>query len=183
MQQLSDQLGLSRKTLYNHFPGGKRDIWMSCVEKEMLDFSDRLSFIVEDHDSDYVDRGGRILDIGQEAVDLFYGSEGLISPGEDKEYFFPEIKSAYVANLTRFFKEGVRIGLLRKDLPVRSLSEVFMALISAWGETGSTLMEGEVKSLPEFVETVMFAGMLSGEGRRQSGRLTRRRHAEEDRKR
>ncbi len=82
MQQLSDQLGLSRKTLYNHFPGGKRGIWMSCVEREMLDFSDRLSLIVEDHESDYVDRGGRILDIGQEAVDLSNGAEGFISPGE-----------------------------------------------------------------------------------------------------
>ena len=183
MQQLSDQLGLSRKTLYNHFPGGKRDIWMSCVEREMLDFSDRLSSIVEDHESDYVDRGGRILDIGQEAVDLFYGAQGLISSREDQEFLFPDLKSAYVKTLTHFFEEGVRIGLLRKNLPVRSLSEVLMALIAAWGETGSTLVEGEVKSIPEFVETVMFAGMLSDEGRRQSGRLTRRRHAEEDTKR
>ncbi|RKX75385.1 MAG: hypothetical protein DRP70_10455 [Spirochaetes bacterium] len=171
MQQLSDQLGLSRKTLYNHFPGGKRDIWRSCVEREMLEFAGRLSLIVEDCETDYVERGGRILDIGREAVDLFYGTEGLISSGEDKDYLFPEIKSGYVENLTRFLEEGVRIGLLRKNLPVRSLSEVYMALISAWGQPGSTLGEGEVKSFPEFVETVMFTGMLTEEGTRQSGRL------------
>jgi len=171
MQRLSDQLGLSRKTLYNHFPGGKRDIWRCCVEREMLEFASRLSLIVEDRETDYVERGGCILDIGREAVNLFYGTEGLISSGEDKDYLFPEIKSVFVETLTRFLEEGVRIGLLRQNLPVRSLSEVFMALIRAWGQPESTLGEGEVKSFPEFVETVMFTGMLTDEGKRQSGRL------------
>ena len=178
MKILADHMGLSRKTLYNHFPGGKREIWKSCIERQMRGFAARLFLIVDDTDRDYVERGGDILNIGSEAVELFYGPDGLISSGEDQELFFPELKSLYVEALARFFGEGVGNGLLRKDLPIRSLSEVMMTLITAWGERGSTLMEGEVKSLPEFVETVMFTGILSDEGLRQSQRLVRRnRHA------
>ena len=171
MKHLSDHIGITRKTLYNHFPGGKRDIWRACVERQMRDFAGRLSRIVNDRKTDYVDRGGLILDIGREAVEQFYGPEGLISSGEEHDYFFPELKKSYVMNLTRFFEEGVQNGLLRKNLPVRSLSEVMMSLITAWGQPDSTMMEGELKSLPEFVEMVMFTGMLSDEGRRQTERL------------
>jgi AcrR family transcriptional regulator len=171
MTDISAHLGLSRKTLYNHFPEGKRGIWKSCVERRMNDFAARLFSIVNDTQSDYVERGGAILAIGREAVSVFYGTEGIISSGEDESLFFPELKSGYVDALTKFFGEGKRIGLLRKDLPVRSLSEVLMSLLKAWGQRGSTLMNGEVQSLPEFVERVLFTGILTDEGRRQSARL------------
>jgi len=174
MQILSDHMGLSRKTLYNHFPGGKREIWRSCVERELRSFADRLAEIVDDARGDYVERGGQILDIGQEAVEQFYGPRGLISSGEDQDYFFPELKNSYVTSLSRFFREGVQKGLLREHLPVRSLAEMMMVLVTAWGKPDSSMMEGEVKSLTEFVESVMFFGMLSDEGRRQSGRITTR---------
>ncbi len=173
MKTLADHMGLSRKTLYNHFPGGKRDIWKSCIERQMRDFAARLFLIVDDTDRDYVERGGAILDIGREVVELSYGPEGMILSGEDQEFFFSELKSRYVEAFTCFFGEGIRKGLLRKDLPIRSLSEVMVTLIVVWGRRDSTLMEGEVKSLSEFVETVMFTGILSEEGRRQSHRLVR----------
>lgn len=172
MNTLSDHMSLSRKTLYNHFPGGKRDLWEQCVEEQMKKFADRLFLIVDDISGDYVERGGLILNIGREAVEIFYGPAGLISSGEDQNIFFPELKKRYVEALTRFFREGIEKGLLRANLPVRSLSEVLIVLIASWGQSGSTLMEGEVDSLPEFVQKVMFTGMLSDEGRRQSVRLT-----------
>lgn len=173
MKILADHMGLSRKTLYNHFPGGKREIWKSCIERQMREFAARLFLIVDDTDGDYVERGGDILKIGREVVAIFYGPEGLISSGEDLNLFFSELKPRYVEALTCFFGEGVRKGLLRNDLPIRSLSEVMVTLIVVWGRRDSTLMEGEVKSLSEFVETVMFTGILSEEGRRQSHRLVR----------
>lgn len=171
MELLSEELGLSRKTLYNHFPEGKREIWTSCIQRRMADFADRLVAIVEDLRGEYVDRGGRILDIGREAVDVFYGPDGLISAGEDRVVFFPEIKTRYIKALTRFFGEGVDKGFLRADLPIRSLSEVLLVLIAAWGQKDSTLALGEVKSLPEFVQKVLFTGILSEAGKLQSVRL------------
>jgi hypothetical protein len=137
----------------------------------MAHFADKLVAIVEDINGDYVIRGGRILDIGREAVDVFYGPGGLITAGEDQIEFFPEIKTRYVVALTRFFREGADKGFLRKDLPIRTLSEVLLVLIASWGQKDSTLALGEVKSLPEFVQTVLFTGILSDEGRLQSGRL------------
>lgn len=172
MNDISLHLGLSRKTLYNHFPGGKRGLWQSCVERRMKDFAARLFAIVNDDRADYVERGGAILDIGRDAVKVFYGPGGLISSGEDEDLFFPELKGKYVEALTRFFNDGKVIGLIRNDLPIRSLSEALMALLKAWGQRGSTLNDGEVKSLPEFVEKVLFTGILTDEGRRQSVRIS-----------
>jgi AcrR family transcriptional regulator len=171
MEELSRHMGLSRKTLYNHFPGGKRDIWQSCIESQMKDFAKRLLTIVNDTGGDYVLRGGAILDIGRDAVGAFYGPEGIISSGEDQNLFFPELNTKFVEALTKFFNEGISNGLLRADLPVRTLSEVVITLLKAWGQRGTTLMDGEIKSLPEFVEKVMFTGILTDEGRRQSVRL------------
>ncbi len=169
MQKLSDHMGLSRKTLYNHFPGGKREIWLSCVEREMRSFADRIAEIVDDTRGDFVERGVKILDIGQEAVELFYIPEGLISSGADRDYFCPELKASYIRSLCRFLTEGVENGLLRENLPVRSLAEMMMALVTAWGRPESSMMEGELKSLPEFVESLMLTGILSDEGRRRTG--------------
>lgn len=172
MNDISTHLGLSRKTLYNHFPEGKRGLWQSCVERQMRDFAVRLFSIVNDSSGDYVERGGAILDIGRDAMKVFYGPGGLISSGEDEDLIFPELKAKYVEALSGFFNEGKVNGILRDDLPIRSLSEVLMALLKAWGQRDTTLNDGELKSLPEFVEKVLFNGILTDEGRRQSVRIS-----------
>lgn len=172
MNDISNHLGMSRKTLYNHFPEGKRGLWRSCVERQMRVFAARLLDVVSDNGRDYVERGGAILEIGRDAVNVFYGPGGILSSGEDEDLFFPEIRAKYVEALTAFFQEGKVIGLLREDLPVRSLSEVLMALLDSWGQSGSTLNDGELKSLPEFVEKVLFTGILTDEGRRQSVKIS-----------
>lgn len=177
MMNLAVHMGLSKKTLYNHFPGGKREIWQQCIERRLKRFAHRLLSIVDDMEGDYVDRGRDILNIGREAADVLYGSDGLITSGEESRIFFPELKSRYVRALTRFFDEGVSKGYLRSDLPVRSLAEVLVVLVVKWGDRDSTLSQGEVKSLPEFVEKVMFAGMLTETGLKDSLRIIEGRKA------
>jgi AcrR family transcriptional regulator len=168
MRLLSEHMGLSRKTLYNHFPGGKREIWKRCIERRILEYSTRLFSIVDDTKRDYVDRGRDILGIGRDAMAVFYGPGGLVNSGEEGDFVLPEVRGRLVEALTRFFDEGRERGFLRRDLPVRSLSLVLVTLISNWWKHDSSLGEGEVDTLPEFVERVMFEGILSEEGRRRA---------------
>ena len=165
MAHLSEHMGLSRKTLYNHFPGGKRALWKSCVERRIRFFSACLFDIANDTDRDYLERGRGILDIGREAMAVFYGPDGMVRFGEESDYFLPEVRSRIVGVLSRFFDEGKRRGFIRADLPVRSLSLVLVALIADWGKRDLSLDDGEVDTLPEFVERVMFDGILTEEGR------------------
>jgi len=171
MRQIADHVGLSRKTLYNHFPGGKREIWTRCVERRMEEFARRLVDLVGDTRRDYVDRARDILDIGREAVEVFYGPRGMLATHEDEQMVFPELRQRYVDALTRFFQEGTERGYLRPGLPIRSLALSLVVLIAEWGRPGAFLDSGEVKSLPEFVETVLFDGILSDRGRRNVHRL------------
>jgi AcrR family transcriptional regulator len=168
MRALSEHMGVSRKTLYNHFPGGKREIWKGCIERKILEYSSRLLRIVEDTGRDYVERGRDLLDIGREAMAVFYGPGGLTNTGEEERYVIPEVRSRLVEALSHFFDEGRNRGFIRKDLPVLSLSLVLVTLISDWGMRDSCLGEGEVDTLPEFVERVMFDGILSEEGRKRA---------------
>ncbi len=167
MEHLSEYIGLSRKTLYNHFPGGKRDIWKHCVERRVCHYSSLLFDIAEDTKRDYVERGMEIMDIGREAMEVFYGPRGMVRSMEEGEYLFPQVQQRFVDVFSRFFSEGRERGFLRADLPVRSLSLVIVGLIVNWWKKDSYLGDGEVASLPEFVERVMFEGILSKEGRRR----------------
>ena len=171
MNQLSEHMGMSRKTLYNHFPGGKRDIWKGCIERRMEIFAGRLFSLVSDTGRDYVDRARDILDIGREALEVFNGPGGLISSNEEEQLFFPDLKKRYILALSAFLEEGASRGYLREDLPIRTLAGSFMVLISEWAKPENLLMDGELKSMPDFVEQVLFNGILSEEGRRNVYRL------------
>ena len=166
MEQLSRRIGITRKTLYNHFPGGKREIWQSCVDRLHCAFAERIDRAVDDTGSDYIRRGRSILDIAREVMDAFFRPGGLFRGIEDQERLFSKLSRHYVNALLRFFGEGVSLGLLRKNLPIRTLSEVIIAIIAAWDREGSTLGEGELQSVPDFVERVLFTGILSDNGRR-----------------
>lgn len=171
MGQISDHLGMSRKTLYNHFPGGKREIWQCCIQRRLDGFAGRLFALTGDTRRDFVERGRDILGIGREAMATFYGPAGLIPTTEDERLFFPDLKKKYVEALTAFFEEGTRLGYLRPGLPLRSLAAALIVLISYWHSPEGLLAGGECESLPEFVETVMFDGILSEEGRQNAHRL------------
>ncbi len=101
----------------------------------------------------------------------FYGQGGLIPTSEDERMFFPDLKMKYVDALTSFFEEGTRRGYIRRGLPLRSLAGSLIVLISHWHSPEGLLLNGECDSLPEFVETVMFDGILSEEGRKNVHRL------------
>ncbi len=165
MEELSSYMGMSRKTLYNHFPGGKREIWHSCVNRQIERFAKKMDEVVNDRNHDYIERGLSLLNLGREAFDVFNGSEGLIRSGEEQELFYPLLRERYVRTFAKFFSEGVELGILNADLPIQSLSEVIISLITAWGRQGSPLQKGESASFPEFVEQVLFTGILSEKGR------------------
>ena len=164
MEQLSRRIGITRKTLYNHFPGGKREIWDSCVERRHSMFVERINRAVDDTEGDYIRRGRGILDIAREAMEVFFHPGGLLRGADDQERLIPRFSGHYVNALFRFFGEGVRRGLLRENLPIRTLAEVIMAIIAAWGREGSTLGEGELQSAADFVEMVLLTGILSDRG-------------------
>ena len=164
MEQLSRRIGITRKTLYNHFPGGKREIWDSCVQRRHSMFVERINRAVDDTEGDYIRRGRGILDIAREAMEVFFHPGGLLRGADDQERLLPRLSGHYVNALFRFFGEGVRRGLLRENLPIRTLAEVIMAIVAAWGREGSTLGEGELQSAADFVERVLLTGILSDRG-------------------
>ena len=173
LADLSRSAGMSRKTLYNHFPGGKREIWLRVIERRRQSFTDRLVGLTEDTGSDYVERARLILDIGKDAMDTFFGPGGLIPSDEDEELFFPDLKNLYMEAIHRFLQEGTRLGFLRSGLPLKSLAGVLVTLISEWHRDSSLMKGGECLLLPEFVEQVILGGILAPRGRRNLHRLVR----------
>ncbi|MCG8454099.1 MAG: TetR/AcrR family transcriptional regulator [Spirochaetales bacterium] len=165
METLASHLGVSKKTLYNHFPGGKREIWRLCVERRMEESSQHLFTAMRDASRGFVERGIDLIRIGQEATEELYGPNGLVAPGADADYYLPEHKQQLVEGLEGFFAEGVSLGVLRSNIPLHALSTAVVTLILEWGREGGPSLDNGGASLPVFVETVLLCGILSEDSR------------------
>lgn len=167
VDDLADYLGISKKTIYNHFPEGKRSLWEETKNRFVTEQIDRLRRVMRVEGKDFATRGLEAIAVGHESFQAFLGIRGDDPvTSEDRRVFLPGLRSLLCDALADFLVEGIDAGILRGDLPVRSTSLVIIALIESWSDPESGLAGGEVPDVATFIEGILFEGVLSEEGRR-----------------
>ncbi len=145
MQQLADWVGVSRKTIYNHFPG-KTELISQAVAMGMDRIVRSLQEIADDPDLTFVERLDRIIEEG------FRESSRLLSPGGTPGVGVapPGIVGGAVRELNLHIRDLVRRiateadgqGLLDRSIDPETFTHVVLSLV------GGALSLNDTDALP-----------------------------------
>ena len=131
IENVSDYLKISRKTIYNHF-SSKKKLILAAVDLNTKKLGCQLDELASRKDMDFLEKIERILKI---AFDEFRNWEN--SGFSDGSYFWeqsvelpiPALRQKVLELVNQLLKEGLRSGVVREDLPVDVLPYYYINMV------------------------------------------------------
>lgn len=168
MDDLAEELGISKKTLYAHFPG-KIDLLEAVLADKFAGVEAKLNGIIHAHPHDFSAALHELLASMQRELDEI--KPPFVRDMRQKApHVFKVIERRRAALIERFFGklfiEGQRAGMVRKDVPAKLTIEILLAIVQAimnplkMEELGMTPKEGFAGILKIILE-----GALTRRGR------------------
>jgi AcrR family transcriptional regulator len=168
MDDLAEELGISKKTLYAHFPG-KIQLLEAVLEDKFAGVEAKLNEITRAHPHNFSAALHELLTNTQRELDEI--KPPFVRDMRQKApHVFKVIERRRAALIERFFGklfiEGQRTGMVRKDVPVKLMIEILLAMVqgimnlSKIEELGMTPKEGFTSILK-----IVLEGALTGKGR------------------
>ncbi len=173
MDDIAGKLGISKKTIYKYFPG-KEDLLRAVIEKKKSEIEDRIEDIVSKVDKEDADIVGTIKEvIGFMQTQLYDIKPPFIF---DLEKISPELID-YIETFRlklirekfgRVIREGVRRGVIRSDIDVNVLVDIYYNMIRMV-IVKNLLSSQDIDSI-ELIKTIVeifFVGVLTEDGRQK----------------
>jgi len=133
MDDLAEELGISKKTLYAHFPG-KIDLLEAVLTDKLASVEAALKEVTRSHPHDFPAALRDLLAGTHRELDE-------IKPPfvRDMRQKAPEVfklverrRAALIQRyFGKFFVEGQRAGMVRKDVPVKLIIEILLAMVQS----------------------------------------------------
>jgi len=133
MDDLAEELGVSKKTLYAHFPG-KIQLLEAVLADKFATVEGKLNEITRAHPHNFATALHELLTNTQREL-------GEIKPPfvrdmrQKAPHVFKVIERRRAALIERFFGklfiEGQRTGMVRRDIPARLMIEILLAMVQA----------------------------------------------------
>jgi len=150
MDELAEELGISKKTLYAHFPG-KIELLEAVLADKFAGVERKLNEISRAHPRDFAATLQELLAGTQRELDEI--KPPFIRDMRQKApHVFKVIERRRAALIERYFGklfiDGQRAGMVRKDVPARLMIEILLAIVQAimnpskMEELGMTPKEG-----------------------------------------
>src|SRR4029078_3265360 len=133
MDDLAEELGISKKTLYAHFPG-KFDLLEAVLADKLAGVEATLKQVTRAHPGDFPATLRGLLagthreldeikppfvrDMRQKAPDIFKVVERRLAA----------LIQRYMG---KFFADGQRLGMVRKDVPAKLIIEILLAMVQS----------------------------------------------------
>ena len=169
MDDLAEELGISKKTIYAHFPG-KFDLLEAVLADKLMSVEATLSEVTRAHPNDFSATLRELLAGTRRELDE-------IKPPfvRDMRQKAPEVfklverrRAALIQRyIGKFFVQGQRTGMVRKDVPAKLIIEILLATVqsimnpSKMEELGMMPKEGYTGILK-----IVLEGTLTSKGRR-----------------
>jgi AcrR family transcriptional regulator len=168
MDELAEELGISKKTLYAHFPG-KIELLEAVLADKFAGVEAKLNRIIHAHPHNFSAALLELLANMQRELDEI--KPPFVRDMRQKApHVFKVIERRRAALIERFFGklfiEGQRAGMVRKDVPAKLTIEILLAIVQAimnplkMEELGMTPKEGFAGILKIILE-----GALTRRGR------------------
>ena len=169
MDDLAAELGISKKTLYAHFPG-KIELLEAVLADKFAGVETKLNEVMRAHPHDFSTALHELLVNTQLELDEI--KPPFVRDMRQKApQVFKVIERRRAALIERFFGklfvEGQRTGMVRKDVPVKLIIEILLTIVQAimnpvkMGELGMMPKDGFAGILK-----IVLEGALTTKGRK-----------------
>src|SRR5436309_15791821 len=133
MDELAEELGISKKTLYAHFPG-KIELLEAVLADKFAGVEAKLNGIIHAHPHDFSAALHELLANTQRELDEI--KPPFVRDIRQKApHVFKIVERRRAKLIERFFGklfvEGQRAGMVRKDLPANLMIEILLAAVQA----------------------------------------------------
>src|SRR5262249_25991990 len=169
MDDLAEELGISKKTLYAHFPG-KFDLLEAVLADKLADVEATLKGITRAHPQDFPTTLRELLSGTQRELDEIRPPfvRDMRQKAPDVFKLVERRRAALIQRyIGKFFIQGQRAGMVRKDVPAKLIIEILLAMVQAimnpskMEELGMMPKEGYAGIL-----RIVLEGALTPKGRR-----------------
>jgi AcrR family transcriptional regulator len=169
MDDLADELGISKKTLYAHFPG-KFDLLEAVLADKFAGVEAMLKKVTRAHPRAFPATLRELLAGTQRELDEIKPPfvRDMRQKAPDVFKLVERRRAALIQRyFGRFFAEGQRAGMVRKDVPAKLMIEILLAIVQSimnppkMEELGMMPKEGFTGILKIILE-----GALTSKGRR-----------------
>jgi len=169
MDDLAAELGISKKTLYAHFPG-KTALLEAVLADKFAGVSATLDQITREHSHDFSVALHELLAATQRELDEI--KPPFVRDMRQKAPHVFKMVERRRADLIqrhfgKLFVEGQRTGMVRKDIPANLMIEILLATVQAIVNPTKVEELGLTpKSAFSAVVKVVLEGVIAGKGRK-----------------
>jgi AcrR family transcriptional regulator len=133
MDDLAEELGISKKTLYAHFPG-KFDLLEAVLADKFAGVEATLKEVTRAHPHDFPSTLHELLAGTQRELDEI--KPPFVRDMRQKApHVFKVVEGRRAALIERYFGklfvEGQRTGMVRKDVPAKLMIEILLAMVQS----------------------------------------------------
>src|SRR6476469_4913457 len=133
MDDLAEELGISKKTLYTHFPG-KIDLLQAVLADKFAGVEAKLKEVTRAHPRDFPATLHELLAGTQRELDEI--KPPFVRDMRQKApQVFKVVERRRAALIERYFGklfiEGQRAGMVRNDVPAKLIIEILLAIVQA----------------------------------------------------
>jgi len=133
MDDLAEELGISKKTLYTHFPG-KIDLLEAVLADKFASVEETLKGVTCAHPRDFPATLRELLAGTQRELDEIKPPfvRDMRRKTPDVFKVVEQRRAALIGrHFGKLFIEGQRAGMVRKDVPARLMIEILLAMVQA----------------------------------------------------
>jgi AcrR family transcriptional regulator len=133
MDDLAEELGVSKKTLYAHFPG-KFDLLEAVLADKLTGVEATLKEVTRAHPGDFPATLRRLLAGTQRELDEIKPPfvRDMRQKAPDVFKLVERRRAALIQRyMGKFFVDGQRLGMVRKDVPAKLIIEILLAMVQS----------------------------------------------------
>jgi AcrR family transcriptional regulator len=133
MDDLAEELGVSKKTLYAHFPG-KFDLLEAVLADKLKSVEATLKKVTRAHPQDFLATLRDLLSGTQRELDEIKPPfvRDMRQKAPDVFKLVERRRAALIQRyIGKFFVDGQRAGMVRKDVPAKLTIEILLAMVQS----------------------------------------------------
>src|SRR5215510_5267651 len=133
MDDLAEELGISKKTLYAYFPG-KFDLLEAVLADKLTDVEATLKEVTRAHPDDFPATLRQLLAGTQRELDEIKPPlvRDMRQKAPDVFRLVERRRAALIQRyMGKFFINGQRLGMVRKDVPAKLIIEILLAMVQS----------------------------------------------------
>src|SRR5262245_45344656 len=133
MDDLAEELGISKKTLYAYFPG-KFDLLEAVLADKLTGVEATLKEVTRAHPDDFPATLRKLLAGTQRELDEIKPPfvRDMRQKAPDVFKLVERRRAALIQRyMGKFFVDGQRLGMVRKDVPAKLIIEILLAMVQS----------------------------------------------------